>query len=190
MASRLARIGIAAALLGSLPALLLADGGRLSLRFWLAAAGAWMAFLVLDSVLRTARPASPRGRSILSRLRPRVELDDPRPRSLQALHGTVLNSRDNGRAFALRLRPRLLDVAEHQLAVNHGIDLRNEPDRARALLGDLFGLLDPDAPAEPAEPQRLIALLDALERTGSSDALGHPPPTSPDLRSTPDSSRT
>lgn len=76
-------------------------------------------------------------------------------------------SREN---FDLALRPRLVAAATVRLADHHGVDLDNQPQEARRLLGeDAWDLLGP-APPVPAPPVRDDADagavdLDRLDRT-------------------------
>ncbi len=168
------RLVVAAALVGSTVAALTGDGRQLPVRLWLLAAAVWLARLVVGAVLDATPPEPARW---LPWFGPdRAEPVDHRPRTLKALHGTLLNARDNDRAFALRLQPRLVALADHRLAVDHGIDRRTEPDRAAAVLGPSGVLLDPVEEGRVGQP---AAIDDLLDRLGVPEADGHPDPDEP-----------
>jgi len=63
-----------------------------------------------------------------------------RARTLEAL---ILRSRDNPRSFAQQLQPELIELSNHFLAVNYGIDSQRHPDRMHHVLGEVIWLVQP-----------------------------------------------
>ncbi len=103
-----------------------------------------------------------------------------------ALRGSIQASLYNPRAFARRLRPRLVALAEHRLAVDHGLTLHPDADtgqqtpigaggsRVDRLLGPTAGLLDATQP-DPEDPPPTTAELADLLRRLEIDRTNHRP---------------
>lgn len=103
------------------------------------------------------------------------EAEPSAPRSLLTLEGTVAASVENPRAFAHRLRPRLRAVATHRLAVDRGIDLDRNPERAHAVLGRSAWLVAPPIGEADRTPtvDDVAELLDRLDQNdGSTNGTG------------------
>ena len=142
--------------LGLAVALALArDRAELAVHVWLLVA-LGLAMLACMGVIRSAYPSAPSPFSASLR-RPRVTVD--RPRDLVRLEREV--SMAGSAAFDLhyRLRPTLVELATSVLSTRRGIDLEQEPERARAVLGDdVWDLVRPD---RPPPPERLGVGIDA-----------------------------
>jgi hypothetical protein len=92
-------------------------------------------------------------------------------RGLEELEHAVEFSQSTAFDFHYRLRPHLVQVASHRLAVR-GVRLEAQPDRARQLLGEeAWELVRPDRPPperrndrglELATLRRVVARIDAL----------------------------
>ncbi|MEL7155196.1 MAG: hypothetical protein AAFN30_01210 [Actinomycetota bacterium] len=173
MGRRLLGFGLAALVIGLVPALLVSDDRRLPVRLWLIASVVWLTWSLVTTLLRQLPPAPASVRLPWRRRRGnRVDDIDDRPNSLHAVQGTILASRDSGRAYALRLRPRLVALADHQLALHHGIDRTSEPARVEAVLGDVAWLItDRTETGRPtlAEIDRLLDIL-AVPHPDASEA--------------------
>ena len=113
------------------------------------------------------------GPSLIARLRRRAKRVPPeRVRSLEELERAVDFALTTSFDVHYRLRPHLGRIAAHRLAARRGIAMDEQPELARAALGEeLWELVDPDrpAPAERNSPgmalariRRLVAALDAV----------------------------
>ena len=127
---------------GGVIAILSGENRAVSLRVWLATFALWFAWSAVKALLAIAPrwPALSLG-FLKANKEPLLDNDD-RLREVRALHALLLRSRDNERAFAQQLRPRLIALSDHYLLVNHGIDAAAEPGRAASALGDLAWILD------------------------------------------------
>lgn len=130
--------------LGALLAAPLGDRRALSVDAWLAAVAALLALSVVTNVMRTT-PLTVRDLQPFWRRRDTEDRPEPSlPRSLTALEGTLLSSRDSRRAFTLRLQPRLIELADHYLATDHGLapGPDSNDERLHGVLGDTAWMLD------------------------------------------------
>ena len=165
-------LGRAAFLTAVLLALLLlhAPYFDLALKLWLVALAAIAAWAFTSGALTAWPPAAERRRSLDLlgwRRRPQRE----RVRDLEELEHAVEFSVTTAFDFHFRLRPRLVQLAAHRLALR-GIDLERQPEPARALLGEeAWQLLRGDRPLpearnSPGPPlrvlQRVVEKLDAV----------------------------
>ncbi len=64
----------------------------------------------------------------------------------------------------LRVQPMLFDLATHRLRHNRGIDLLEQPDRARVALGDDAFRFITDVVSEPVSPAVLSRTVAAIEQ--------------------------
>jgi hypothetical protein len=62
-----------------------------------------------------------------------------------------------------RLQPMLFDLATHRLRQHHGVELIEDPDEARALLGDETFRFLTDVVTEPIPPAALARAVHAIE---------------------------
>jgi hypothetical protein len=113
------------------------------------------------------------GLPLIARLRRRSRRIHPeRVRSLEELEHAVDFALTTSFDVHYRLRPHLGRIAAHRLAARRGIAMEDQPDAARAALGEeLWALVDPDraSPAERNAPglpldriRRLVAALEAV----------------------------
>jgi hypothetical protein len=110
-------------------------------------------------------PTAPRRR------RPQPTPASPRPRQLVALERVVVTGGTSAMQVHAYLRPRLIEIAAHRLAV-HGQALDRMPDGlGRELLGErLWDIVRPGRPfpedrnAPGLHPQELATMLAVLER--------------------------
>lgn len=133
-----------ALLAGGVIALLAGNERAVSLRLWLACVTIWFASAALRRLFEGVPLFPARLHALFSmwwRRKPVVA--DSRLRELRSLEGLILRSRDNKRAFAQQLQPRIIALTDHFLSVTHGIDRHTQPERVRELLGDLVWMLDP-----------------------------------------------
>ena len=92
-----------------------------------------------------------------------------RPPGLDEVERAVDFGSWNQADFQHRLRPILVEVAEHRLASRRGIDMTRQPERARSVLGEVaWRLLSPEpAGADPrgpgVPPANIRAAIEALE---------------------------
>lgn len=169
-----------AAVFGLLIALPLGRHRQVSVELWLAGLAAWTGLTLVLRALATAPLDEPRLRPLLWWRAEPADPPPPLPRALAALDGTLLAARDSDRAFAHRLQPRLRELADHRLRVDHGIDPDREPGRVAAVLGDVAWLVgrdraphpDPDQSAEGRTPtvEDIHRLLDRLEQPAREGA--------------------
>ena len=142
----------------------------LALRLWLVSLAAVFIWAILGRTLTGWTRAGVRPRSLAWRRWRRPAPVEP-VRGLEELEHAVQFSQTTAFDFHYRLRPHLVRVAAHRLAV-HGIHLEAQPDRARQLLGeDAWDLVRPDRMPperrndrglELARLQRVVERLDAL----------------------------
>lgn len=136
-------MALGAASLASIFTFFASESQAISLQLWIAGfvvVFAYRMFQRFGDVTSISRPR----RLGLAQLR-RVSEDEGAPsakreRTLQAI---VLRSRDNERVFASRLRPQLVELTEHFLPLNHGVDPVGDRQRTHEVLGDVAWLIDP-----------------------------------------------
>ncbi|MGF1600043.1 MAG: hypothetical protein ACFCVK_24565 [Acidimicrobiales bacterium] len=147
-------------------------GGRprqVSVDLWLVAIAVWAAWVALGRIEREAPTVDDQLRGLWRLHRPEPVCGaDERPRQVVLLEGLLLSARDNERAAALRLRPRLRRLATHVLRREQGIDLATEPERAADVLGPAAWLVDDSARDRPPALDELEDLVDALVDGGDA----------------------
>lgn len=155
--------------LASLAALIVSPVGdqrQLSVEAWLTTVAALIALSIILNLFTTAPVKAAELATIWRQDRTEQEAPIRMPRNLSALEGMLLSARDNRRAFALRLHPRLVDVADHYLRTDHGTDPTLQPERTAQILGETGWLIDKaddsDRTPELAEVEHLLDRL--LER--------------------------
>lgn len=151
---------VGATALGLVVGLLAGEPRQVSVELWIAAATAWLGWIVLGQLTTTSPVRSDRFGGL--GLRRRQSEPDSRPRSLAALEGLLANAAHSQRAATIRLRPRLETVTARLLRTRHGIDAATDRERAQAVLADVAWIVDSDVELErsptPAEIERLLAL--------------------------------
>lgn len=133
---------VLALVLGGLLALPLGRQRQVSVEVWLVITALWLALSTTLNLLDQAPTIPGRLRAPWRRTGTGADSGDLLPRGLMTLEGTLISARDNDRAYALRLRPRLKRVTDHHLSSRLGIDGEREPDRAAAALGQSAWLID------------------------------------------------
>jgi len=127
----------------------------------------------LAAGVRVTREASPEihAPSLADELADPLDVLPQRPAELERLEREVYLSLSTSFHLYHRLRPLLLEIAQHRLLLRHGLDLDSRPEDARALLGDgAWTWLRPDCPEPrnrwaPGPPlTELTAVVDAIER--------------------------
>lgn len=83
-----------------------------------------------------------------------------------ALEALLRRSAEDPTIFERRLQPLLTDVTAHRLRRDHGVDLTEQRDVARRLLGDEAWALLTDAPHRQVSPARIERTITAIERLG------------------------
>lgn len=167
MTRRRLAVGFVAALsLGLTVGLLAGEPRQISVDVWLAATSAWLGWVVVRELVAAAPVRPDRLRGIWRRTRS-DDGPDPRPRSLVTLEGLVVNAAHSDRAATIRLRPRLIELAEELLRTRHGIAARSDPDQVGEVLGDLAWIVDREVElARVPTLTEVEALVDRLMRTG------------------------
>ncbi len=123
------------------------DRAGLATHVWLLV----MLALAFIALLRIVNDAYPSGRSSFLGSLSQEPVPAQRPASLARTEREVSMAGDSAFDVHFRLRPVLVDLADDLLASRRGIDLRRDPDRARAALGEpAWELVRPDRP-EPQE---------------------------------------
>jgi hypothetical protein len=138
----------------------------LTLRLWLVALGAILVWAVSASLLTGWTTAGSQRRAWDRRWWHRPATAE-RVRGLEELEHAVEFSQTTAFDFHFRLRPHLVRVATHRLALQ-GIQLEAQPERAREVLGDeAWDLVRPERPApvhRNAHGIDLVTLRRVLER--------------------------
>jgi hypothetical protein len=158
---------IAGALVAGIAVLVGVDRTDLVLDVYLLYAGALVA-LAAARISRLAFP-SPRG-TVPTVLAPRPA-GYAHPESLSVMEDDVALAQAGGFDVHFRLRPRLREIAAAGLAVQSGIDLDRQPERAREKLSpETWELVRPERPRPEREETvgidtaSLAAVVDELER--------------------------
>jgi hypothetical protein len=142
------------------------DRATLAVHVWLLVV-LGLAFLAFLGIARASHPAAP-SPFVASLRQPAVTAE--RPVSLARVEREVTMAGVAAFDVHFRLRPALVQLAAELLSSRRGIDLRQDPDRAQAVLGDdAWELVRPDRP-EPrdrhapgiseAELDRVVAALE------------------------------
>lgn len=163
-------VGVWAASVGAIVAVMTGDNRAVSLRIWLAAFAVWFGLAVLHRLFAEVPLEHNRLRLAVRWRRRRPPVAGPTVGDLRALESLVMRSRDNERAFVQQLRPRLIALADHHLPMTHGLDPRRRPDAAAELFGPMAWIVAPDGP--PGTPT--IAELDAVLDIVLGDDAGSP----------------
>lgn len=154
-----------AVLAGGIIAIFNGDQQAVSLRLWLAGVVVWFAAASVARLFEGLPLIPARLKTLfIAWWRRKPVAVDSRLRELRSLEGLILRSRDNNRAFAQQLQPRIVALADHFLAVNHGIDRQTQPDRVHELLGDLVWMLDPRSSHRSPSLEEVDDLVDRLTR--------------------------
>jgi hypothetical protein len=143
---------------------------RLSVDIWLALVATATVMIVGRQALSTLPTDYRRWRPIVRFDRRAGDGTERRsgPRDLRALQGTLVAAEGSDRAFALRLRPRLIELADHRLRTVHGIDTGGRPHTAESVLGDAAWMVDADASSRAPTLEEIERLLDRMEGTTES----------------------
>ncbi len=139
------------------------DERRVSVELWLIVTSLWLAWSIARRTIAAAPMGSSELRGLFRRRRRPPPNDLNRPRQLMALEGMLIAGRDNERAFAHRLRPRLQLAVDHCLRFEHGIDTGAEPAKAAELLDRSAWLVDPAVADRKPTMAEIDQLLDLLE---------------------------
>lgn len=143
---------------------LLTGGQRaVSLQILLAIFVAWFAAATMNHFL-SAVPLKPSRPRLLIDLRFKRAAPerDRRPRELKSVESLVARACDNERVHEQQLRPRLTALANHLLAMNHGIDRAANPKQAAVLLGDVAWLIESTNPNRKPTTDELNEFLDRV----------------------------
>jgi hypothetical protein len=173
-------IVVRAAILALILALPFSGSELVSVGVWLALAVALVGVNLLRYVITVAE-VEPAQITVAwtwrFRRRRRPRQVDRRPREVRAIEGIVVSAVDNSRVHAIRLRPRLSELADHFLPIRQGIDPASDPARANALLGDVAWLVDPDMSDRIPTVHELDKFLDIVlaekNRPARSDQTGN-----------------
>ncbi|GAC1656438.1 MAG: hypothetical protein NVS9B1_11810 [Candidatus Dormibacteraceae bacterium] len=139
---------------------------------WALAVRSWMVGLgmvIATALIGTSLATHPRLVIPPVRLRRPAAGDVGRPPGLEEVERAIDFGSWNQSDLEHRLRPMLVEVAEHRLSSRRGIDYDRQPERARAVLGeDLWRLLNGDGPGAggrgPGVPVGVLqSAIEALE---------------------------
>lgn len=115
----------------------------LEVHLWLLA----VLVLALLAFLRVVAAAYPRQASPFEASLTRDTTPGERPSALVRLEREVSMARTSAFDLHARLRPTVAELADDLLSGRRGIDLERQPERARAVLGDVtWDLVRPDRP--------------------------------------------
>lgn len=134
-----------------------------SLRIWLVAFVLWFGGGLLLRVFSGAAIVPSRFRLLLTRKRE----TERAPQSLhefRSLESLLLRARENDRTHRQQLRPRLTELADHFLLVQHGINRSAQSEQAAEVLGDVAWLLE-DAPSPAPTFEEIDRFLERILRT-------------------------
>jgi len=152
---------LAAGSLAALVTLPLGDQQQLSVNAWVIAVVGLLTLSVVVNLFRSV-PLGPVRPGAIVRRRESDQPEPPRlPRNLLALEGMLVSARDNDRAFALRLQPRLIDLAAHYLSTDYGID-GGQPERATEILAGTAWMIDPSSSGRTPDPSEVEQLVQRL----------------------------
>ena len=128
--------------------------------------------LALVAFIGVVAAAYPRSASPFDAVLVRRTEPAPRPSSLVRLEREVSMAGSAAFDVHFRLRPTVSELATELLSSRRGIDLRRDPDSARAVLGeDVWALVDPDRSAptdrhapgiDEAAADRVLAALERI----------------------------
>ena len=130
------------ALLGGLLVGIMFSGDELiSVRIWIGTS----AVIVVTVAVRDLVVASNPEPMTLERAWRRTSQEQPsqRPLEMRNLQALVVSANANPRMFSRRLRPHLVELAEHFLPRRHGISFDDDGEEAAQLLGDVSWLIEP-----------------------------------------------
>ena len=132
----------------------------ISIELWLGAFAAWLTLTVLVLALQRLplEPSPERKKAD----RDPVPSTDRRPNGLRNLEGIIRQARSDRRVYNAQLRPRLIELADHLLPLNHGVNPAADPASAALVLGDLAWMVNPAAAERtpsPTELARFVSLL-------------------------------
>lgn len=131
-----------AAVAGGVVALMTGDQRAVSLGVWLAVSALWFTVAALKELQGVVPLLPSRFLSLFGRKRSQAD-HQQQLRQLRSLDSLIMRSRENSRAFEQQLRPRLTELGDHYLKLNHNVDPASEPERAQAVLGPVAWLVDP-----------------------------------------------
>lgn len=132
-----------ASIAGLLAAVFVGEDLAVSMRIWLTAFVCWFAAGLLVRLLSDINLVPARFRLLVVGSE---EVEETRQAltDFRSLESLLLRSRENERAHRQQLRPRLAALADHFLLLHHGVNRREQPAQAAAVLGDVAWLLDDD----------------------------------------------
>lgn len=145
-------------IVGTLP------GGQrqLSIDLWLAVTVIWIGLESLGHTL-AATPIRPSPLRLLWWPQRFVESEPEVPPELRSLEGALAAAGGSERAFQVRVRPQLIELVEHRLQINHGVELDHSGPASLAALGDSDWLVDSAERDRAPTPDDLHRLLDRLD---------------------------
>jgi hypothetical protein len=122
--------------------------------------------LLLVGLVTAVRTRLPAARELHRCRIPRPTRKPVRPQQLEWLERQVGDTRDAGYELPAQFRLFVRNIAAAALTRRHGIVIEQDPERARAIVGDrVWQLIRPDDPSTRLPPggfQALVADLEAL----------------------------
>ena len=158
---------VTAGLVGAIIGIALSGDDFISARVWLGAAAVTVVAILLREFLAISSVEHATFVSAWSLRRP--HRTNSGPPGLQNIHALLIDARTSPRSFTIRLRPRLVELADHFLPLRSGIDFEHDPDQVAQLLGDVSWIIDSavqDRSPTLAEVERFLDLT-LVDRDGS-----------------------
>ena len=134
-----------AAGVGAVVAIVAGDRNAISLRMWLAVTALWFAATSVRELLEVVPLDESRFRLLVRWQRKSTDAPSPRHWGLRELDSLVSRAAGNERVFENQLRPRLHELADHFLPLNHSVDRTKHPERVAAIFGDVHWMMNPQA---------------------------------------------
>ena len=156
---RIALILVTAGVFGAIVGIALSGDDFISVQVWLGGAAVAVVAILLRDFLTVSSVERVTFVSTWSLRRP--HRTNSRPPGLQKIHAQLIDAKTSPRAFAIHLRPRLVELARHFLPLPSGIDLEHNPEQVAQLLGDIAWIIDPsvlDRSPTLAEVERFLDL--------------------------------
>lgn len=171
------RVVLVSAIVGLLVGIVFSGDEVVSAEVWI---GATAAFVVIAAVADFLLAANVEPTSFrVAWARQSEHQPSFAPLELRNLQALVAASQSNTRVFSRRLRPHLVDIAEHYIPRRIGISFEQSSSEMTMLLGDVGWLIDPAVDERSPTADEIHRFLDvivghvpAIPRSGADGAAG------------------
>ena len=166
--------------LGLLVALPLGAQRRISIEIWFIGFTVWFLVNLAIGLMRAAPPTSTSNIDLRGwlpeRWRRRKTNDLSQLRDQRAIEGLLIRARDNERSHDKQLRPRLQDLADHFLGIDHRGDKPPDPAVADKALGEVAWLIDPAVTGRSPTLAEIDLFLDRVDGSGAESVQAESAP--------------